>query len=244
MGIFEKESKAMYAVYHGRLKFRGQLRAGTPGDPKVMEAWIRSKMGITNEEEVRKVMLEHLKDMRGMEDVDPSKVSMEEAREIAEKRALDSGTCVFKKNGQGLYLEARLIKATIKMNTHVLFAGEKWGTTGKGPKGFVAERAFVVPDQIMLSAEEPDGVEQFVGHVSGKDGQKSILAYYEYLDQPEIEFDVLVLMDCIPMTKWRKIWASAEWNGIGAQRSSGYGTFDMLEWERTREAKAKKKEDN
>src|SRR5215210_4150825 len=84
-----------------------------------------------------------------------------------------------------------------KESTNVLFAGQRWGKTKKGPKAFVAERVFVKEDIIQLGVGEPTGTFEFTGHVSDKAGQRAVLTAYEYVERPEVSFHVMVVNDCI-----------------------------------------------
>jgi hypothetical protein len=70
-----------------------------------------------------------------------------------------------------------------------------------------------------------------IGHVTGPDGPRSTLGYYEYVRRGVIEFDVLVTRDSIKEEWWVDLWTHMEENGLGALRSQGYGKFDLLAWD-------------
>ncbi len=147
----------------------------------------------------------------------------------------------FKLDENGLYIESRQLKAGIKENVNVLFAGQRWGRTRKGPKSFTAERTFVNPDRLYLGVKEPDGIDLVIGHVKDKQGERSTVTYYEYVMQPTLEFEIIAArqntgekneIDAIPHEDWARVWTLYEENGIGALRSQGHGRFDIVQWDR------------
>jgi hypothetical protein len=227
VGIFASQSN-LFRRYRARLLFRDKVMGGTPKDPKLIEGWLRAKAGITDVDEVRVALIRTLAEQGA--DVRPD-MTYEEVEAAAEKIAGTKETTGFKRGEHGLYLEARQIKAAIKEATNILYAGERVGPTKKGAKSYLAERVFVAPDQIWLGRMEPDGIEMIVGHVSGPQGPRSTLGYHEYVQRPDITFDVLVTRDSIPPDWWPELWTQMEENAIGALRSQGYGKFDILAWD-------------
>lgn len=218
----------VFTTYHARLAFRDKLVGGVPKDPKVIEGWLRSRAGIDSGDEVRAALLRTLSELG----VDlQAEMSFEEIVRASESLAANRQTTGFKIGSRGLYIESRQVKALLKESTNVLFGGERWGPTRKGPKAFVAERIFVRPDQLWLGVTEPSGVELMIGHVNGPRGPQSTVGYHEYVERPELTFDVLVLRDCLSAQQWSEIWAHAQENGLGAKRSQGFGCFDVAEWQ-------------
>lgn len=208
---------------------------GVPKDPKLIEGWLRSKAGITDTEEIRRALLRTLEEL-GAEVT--AEMSYEELEKASAKVAGVKQTTGFKRNEQGLYIEARQVKAAIKESCNIVFEWqgsavkqrEMYGV-GKAARSFLAERVFVQPDQIVLGRQDPDGIEMFVGHVTGPSGPRSTLGYHEYVTQAEISFEVLVTKDAIPQEWWPQLWTQMEENAIGALRSQGFGKFDIVEWQ-------------
>lgn len=228
MGIFNTAASDVFTTYHARLVFRDRLMGGVPTNPKIIEAWLRSKAGIEQEEEIRRAMLRTLLELGA--EVSPD-MSFAELEAASEGLAAQRQTNGFKTDTHGLYIESRQIKAMLKESTNVLFAGERWGVTKKGPRSFVAERIFIAQDRIPLGRMEPDGVELFIGHVSGPKGPQSTLTYHQYVERPTLEFDVLALRDQVKPEQWREVWLHAQENGLGALRSQGFGRFDVEAWD-------------
>ena len=207
---------------------------GIPNDPKLIEAWLRSKAGVT-EGELRAFMIRTLVEM-GTEVTED--MTLEDLEKASAKVAGLKETTGFKRDDNGLYIESRQIKAGLKETTNILFAGDKeWAKhpnnpTRKGARSFLAERVFISPDRIYLGRMEPDGVDMVIGHVTGPQGPRSTLGYHEYVTQAKITFDVLVAKDCIPEAWWPDIWTHIEENGFGALRSQGHGRHDIEGWEK------------
>lgn len=215
---------------------------GAPKNPEVVEGWLRSKTGITDEEEIQSMVRRHMVEM-GTWRPDMSAEEIEEAsRAVAQTRE----TTGFKQDEHGLYIEQRQVKAALKESTNILFSGERWGATrrtnakgesvaayqGKAPRAFLAERVFVSPEHISLGTFEPDGVELMIGHIVGPQGPRSTLGYHQYVLRAQLTFDVLVMRNCIEDEHWYEIWTHAEENGLGALRSQGYGKFDLESFDR------------
>ena len=228
MGIFAKKTSGLFKLYDARIRLRDRLMGGIPKNPKLMEGWIRSKAGVEQEEEVRRMMLRTLLEMGAEVTPDMSFDAMEKA---SEKLAAVRQTNGFKTGENGLYIEQRALKSMLKESVNILYAGKRWGVTNKGPKSFFAERVFVAPDRIWLGRSEPDGVELFIGHVTGREGPRSTITYHEYVSEVVLQFRVMVLKDEVKHEHWPEIWTHAEQNGLGALRSQGFGTFDVEQWD-------------
>ncbi len=229
--VFADQFSSLFSTYHVALQFRGKLLGGIPNDPKIIEGWLRAKAGITDQEEIRNAMLRTLVDLGA--EVSPS-MSYEELVKASESVAAMKQTSGFKRDENGLYIEGRQVKAGIKESVNILFAGERWGVTKKGPKNFTAERVFVNPERIYLGRNEPDGIEMSMVHLNGPQGPRSSLNYSEYVQEVTISFDVLSTKDEVKEEQWPSIWLHFGENGLGATRSQSYGRFDVIKWEKAK----------
>jgi hypothetical protein len=245
MGIFDTDT---FTTYHARIVFRDRLMGGIPMNPKIIEGWLRSKAGIEAEEEIRRAMLRTLLELGA--DVSPD-MTFEELERASEGLAAQRQTNGFKVDEGGLYIESRQVKAMLKESANILYpyTGPKWGmvqktttkkgvtetrdTGGKSAKSFIAERVFVSPDRLHVGRPDPDGIELFIGHVTGPSGPQSTLTYHQYVERAVIEFDVMVCRNEVKAEHWPEIWVHAQENGIGALRSQGFGRFDIEQWERS-----------
>jgi hypothetical protein len=74
-----------------------------------------------------------------------------------------------------------------------------------------------------------------IGHLGGPQGPRSVLSYHEYVEAPAaIEFMVPVAEDAVSHGWWPRGGCGHlfEQNGLGATRSQGFGTFDLVWWDR------------
>lgn len=245
MGIFDEEVQ-LWNYYRVTLQFREKLMGGVPKDPNIIEGWLRSKAGITNTEEVRQATMRTLLELGY--DVRPD-MTYEEMVEASKEVAGSKLTNGFKNDAiLGLYIEGRQIKAALKESVNIHFAGERWGRTKKGPKSYAAERVFVLEDRIALALPEPSGIELFVGHVTGPQGARSTLTYFEYAYRPRITFtlqEAKVVADkgsppSLTRQQWATTWVSMQEQGIGALRSQGHGRFDVEAFDEITYAEAPK----
>jgi hypothetical protein len=233
MGVFSGTTAAreLFQFYKARIEFRNKLLGGIPKDPQLVEAWLRGKVGISDEDELRHAWLRTLLEL-GMEVSE--QMTFEAAIDASKRLAGSKVTTGFKVDAErGLYIESRQVKAGLRENINILYGGTRIGPTRKAPRSFVAERVFIAPERLYLDRTEPDGVELIIGHLAGPQGPRSVLSYHQYVDKSAaIDFTVMVAEDSIPHEWWPRVWTLFEQNGLGATRSQGYGTFDLVRWDR------------
>jgi CRISPR/Cas system CSM-associated protein Csm4 (group 5 of RAMP superfamily) len=229
MGIFNTDE--LFTSYHARIVLRDRIMGGVPNDPKIIEGWLKTKVGLDEEKERQQQILKVLAE-RGIEL--PEDIDYDATVEAIDQVATEKEANGFKRDPEhGLYVEGRQIKAMLKEATNILYAGDRWGKTQKGPKAFLAERVFVRQDRVYLGRMEPDGRHLAIGHVSGAGGQRSTLTYHEFCERSELAFDIIVANDAVEEKFWPELWILMQENGLGALRSQGYGRFDIEEWEKT-----------
>src|SRR5262245_29947626 len=176
MGVFDDHPAVLnqWCLYDTKIQWVGKLMGGIPMDPKVIEGWLRSKAGIKDEEELRQALLRTAYET-GL-DVSEG-TTYEQLVELTSKVANARQTQGFKRSADDgqLYIESRQVKAMLREATNILFGGERWGRTQKGPKGYLAERVFVFPSVLKLDATEPRDVDSSIGHITGPQGPRSTL---------------------------------------------------------------------
>ena len=227
--------------FEGSLQFRDWVMGGTPmSSADIIKRWLQTKMELENDQErlartLRQTITELNPDVEINDDM-----SVKEMEEAFDAVAAKTHTNGFKRNGHGIYIEGRQLKAMLKESTNILFAGTKWGPTKKGPKNYVADHVFVMDYELPLGQDEPSGTHLSVGHVTGPQGPRSTLTHYEYAEKPTINFEINVTVpDSVKGTdklnptpaQWSKLWLHAQENGLGALRSQGYGRFDVLDFQ-------------
>ena len=227
MSVFEKYRSEAYPHRFSGTLLVGTIAGGTPTDPKVAEGWLRTKLGIDKDDEIRRLVAETMVE-RG--------VNAEEATEIVNTQKNLNG---FKRNEHGLYIEGRQLKAALKEATSIAVAAGKlkqrgWGTTNKGIQGYLAEHVFVVEDRLYLGVTEATGINQRFVHTFRGTG----IQYEEYVAEAKIDFTVISDHD-FTEKEWATIWMCGEQNGIGASRSQGYGRYEVVRWDKEAVKKAK-----
>lgn len=215
------------------------MLGGIPKDPKIIEAWLRSKMGINDDEEVKQQALQTLRELGAAVDAN---MSYEQLLEASQALASEKNTNGFKQDEDGLYLESRVVKAMFREAVAILFPYPKYkmGATKKAARKFFNERVFIESAEdievdrqgnLHLGVTKPDGIVLRIMHIEDKGERRSALSYFEYVRRAVLKFDVLVLEDCVPAEWWPKILVHSGENGLGASRAQDFGKFTpvMLE---------------
>jgi len=228
--------------YQVTICFRDKVIGGIPKQPQLVDIWLKSQAGISQDVHRKRLALKTIRQIRG-EDVKQVDLMTDDEvyRAIQELCDAEAGVVGngFKRDPQiGLYLESRQVKAMLREAVNIAFAGARWGITQKGPNSWFREHVFVDPDRIPLGVSEPTGELDFVGHVEDRYGPRSILQRVEYVERPSITFYVSHLRlpnevePVLTVSEWLVIWQTCQEIGLGAMRSQGFGRFDVLEFVR------------
>lgn len=219
MSVFEKFKKDAYPYRFAGQLVVGTISGGVPTDPKVAEAWLKTKLGIDKDDLIREKVAEVMV-QRG--------VTADEATKLVDAEKHLNG---FKRDEHGLYIEGRQLKAAIKEAASVAVAAGKltargWGKTNKGLLGYLAEHVFVVEERLHLGVTEATGINQRFVHTFRGSG----IQYEEYVNDAKIDFTVIADHD-FSAKEWAAIWLCGENQGIGASRSQGYGRYEVTRWD-------------
>jgi len=205
------------AIRAWAIEDRAQVRTRLGG----IETWIRTRLG---EGDMADVIIKQTLEAMGI-------TEGATAEEVSKGQS-----CGFKKNGEGLYIEGRQVKAMIKESANIL--RPKFNMAAFKAK--VAERVFVAEDKISLGVKEPTGYEERPIHVMTAQGERTALKRSDYVKDATIKFTLKVLDDSIldkNKKKWtpeeylEPIFAFAEENGLGADRSQEQGKFNVTQFE-------------
>jgi hypothetical protein len=193
--------------YTVTIKLRDKLVGGWPKNPEVEKALLKA---------------------RGLEDLIPALSIPADAEGQAKLQAeqIEKSWIGFKTNGTGPYLEARNIKAMLKEGANIIKAmlGQK------NLKAKLAERVFVEPHEIPLP--EVSGTDRRMVHAMTMQGPRSSMKLFDYIDRPTLEFRLKVLNDGIfTPDLLRDILDYCQENGLGADRSQGFGQFDVVSFD-------------
>lgn len=228
VGIWDDQESSLFQKYRVSLTFTDWVMGGIPQKPEVIESWLRQRI-LGGDDELRIMLLKTLEEL----DYEiPSDASHDDIIAAVKVVAQQRNGNTFRRDDNGLFLAAYQVKALLKESCNIQFAGERWGTTKKGPKNFLAERVFVDEYRIPLGRTSPDGTHLQIGKVNGPQGPRSTLTYIDYCDQPSIDFTVSSLNDCITADQWRQLLVLGQRLGLGALRSMGYGQFKVTGFER------------
>jgi hypothetical protein len=249
--VFQSHLGEVFTFREVTVQFLNRIYGGIPQRPDVIEAWIRKGAGIDNKQELAAVVRRTLTELDPeIADKAQSMSPYELLQFASEKLASSQSSVGFKKDHNGLFIESRQIKAGLREATNILYAGKRWGETKKGPKSWLAERVFVGPERIYLGVPAPDpdtevdglpkgytyakeytDLDLFVGHVSGPQGPRSTLTYYQFVSTPRVRFLVATIQDDVIAQEWPRIWVTLESLGFGALRSQDAGRFDVEQWD-------------
>lgn len=218
----------VFTKYRVEIAFTDLVMGGVPQKPEIIESWLRGRI-LGGDEEMRIQLIKTLDDI-GIEV--PADATREEVIEAANKMAAQRQGNTFRQDERGMCLGDYQFKALYKEATNILFAGQRWGATKKGPKNAMAEWVFVDEKRIPLGFPEPTGVHTQVGHVTGPKGPRSTLTYYDYCERPRCTFTVSSLEDRVERGQWERILIAGEKLGLGALRSLSHGQFVVTGFEK------------
>lgn len=229
--VFDRYIDKQYPFRFNCTLLVSQIAGGTPTDPKVAEAWLRTKLADKDDlirEQVAQIMVE-------------MGVSADEAAQLADSNRHLNG---FKRNSEGLlFIEGRQLKACLKEAASVAanagrISSKGWGNPdnknyAKGLKSWFPEHVFVVEHELSLGVEEPTRVVQRFVHTRNGNG----IQYEQVVENAEINCTIETDYEFTD-EQWATIWLTAERQGIGASRSQGYGRFEVVRWEPVNESEA------
>lgn len=231
-GIFDALDDELFVRYRVECQFTDKIMGGTPQKADLIAGWIRARAGVDEDAELAAMVRRTLGEV-GVET--PEEATLDEIIAMSEKVAAERHGNTFKRDtANGLYIETRQIKAGFKEATSVLFAGERWGKTKKGPKNALSEWIFIDGQRVYLGRETPDGTWTQHGVVSGPSGSRSTLTQYDYVEQPRIAFVVKSLIDPqtgkerIEQEQWKLLLTYLQYSGLGALRSQSHGQFKVV----------------
>lgn len=204
----------MWQKFEVEIQMRNRIVGGIPKSEEMIKGWLQS---------------------RGLEDLEES-TKEEMADQLTEGQWQG-----FKKDDDGLYIEARQVKAMLKEAANIIRHIIKF----KGPmRARLAERLFVTPDHISLSCEEPTDCFERPIHVMTRLGPRTALKRCDFVEKAKLVFDLWLLNDGkITGGQLAQLFQYAGEAGLGADRSQGEGKFDVLKLEDCGERAAIGKED-
>lgn len=201
------------------------LAGGTPTDPKTIEGWLKTKLGIDSGEQIRDAVAAAMIE-RGLnvEGDSGDKLLDEAVEQVAADRHLNG----FKRMdgpGSELCIEGRHLKAMIKEAACIRWPDKRWGPTRKGTKSFFAEHFFVAERWVGLGVSEPTRIDTRYVHTFRGDG----IQREEIVDPAVVRFTLYTDVE-MKRDEWGLLFLTGGANGLGSSRSQSYGTFAVTDF--------------
>ena len=214
----------MHLIVSVTLQVRDKICGGTPKHPDTIQKWIDSI--IQDKSKVRELAEQARRDM-GVADLTDEQVA----------QMAKGSWNGFRSDADGLYIEARQVKAALKEAADPV--GKRFGVWALGKH--IAERMFVQGREIYLGASEPDGYIEGTIHIEDRwGGAIAALKRVDYVLAPRLEFSVRLLdlpyvtsaatgkKSIAPVDMLRALLHYGQDLGLGADRSQGQGTYDVV----------------
>lgn len=216
-GLLKSAANDHWRTLRVEIQIRDRLLAGKPASLKAAEAMLKARGlddFVANAEDI----------------VDPG-----ERAQAAAAVVRTEGLCEFSRREHipGIWMPSNNAKAGLK---------EQWSVLGlrnkvRGSRGALAEGLFVSgpngDSDWLYVGEKPDGVMEAVTHSMGPSGPITAIKRNEYVVRPRIVFDVIIanaasVSEKISDDELAQTLVHFAEHGIGANRSQGYGRFDVV----------------
>lgn len=207
----------MWKKYEVELRFTTPFASSTPKNPKDVEAMLLARAPSDSQ-------LKHRME-KGEKVTSLLELAEQVKEEVEASEEVERGYATFKRDEDGLYYEARCIRAHIKDCANIL-----QGMLGiKALKAKVANRVYVEPAKIYLDKKEPDGSETRIIHAMTMKGPRSSLKTIDYVDKPVLKFQLKVLSDGVIDRKiLESIFEYGAEHGMGQERSQDWGKYELV----------------
>jgi hypothetical protein len=225
--MFARRRQEMNTLFSVTLQFRNRLFGGIPavnmadkeGSRTIMEVWLRQRLG------------DKLTDEELQKEVDKT---YDEVFADTEEQT----TQTFKSD-EGLYIEGRQIKALCKEAASRL--GFSKAVKGQRPslRQDLHEALHIDEDVIFVLRDgqrilEPDGYETACIHVMTAQGPRTAIKRSAYIEPGATVSFTARILNCVVLKEAHlvDILAFGQDLGLGAQRSQGWGKFEVIGFER------------
>jgi hypothetical protein len=222
------DTSPIYNRYAVTIQFRDRLVGGTPRNKELLGDWIKARTGF--------------EDAKSQEQIADIAAHIEE---VSEKSWI--GFQVEKNDEKGLFIPTRNIKSHLRECCNIL-------KIIAAAKKHVREMLEIKPpgepkgERLYLGKMQPDGVEERVIHVDTPLGPRSAIKKTDYVEKQRLSFEVWIL-GTSPNAKHHlgkdqlvEMLRYGQEGAIGADRSQGYGKYDVIEFSQI--GRAHSKEEN
>ena len=210
----------MWKKYEVELHFSTPFASSTPKNPKDIGAMLIARA--PSEPELKK------REEAGERITPIPELAEQVTEEVEAGEEVERGYATFKRDENGLYYEARCVRAHIKD-----CANQLQGFLGiKALKSKVANRVYVEPAKIYLDKKEPDGSETRIVHAMTMKGPRSSLKTIDYVNKSVLKFTLKILDDgVIGLSILESIFKYGSEHGMGQERSQDWGKYELVKLE-------------
>ena len=219
--VFAKYTDKVYKNRYSVSLLVHEIHGGIPSDAKKAEGWIKAALGEATDDQLKRMVSETLAE-RAVGEITEAAID-DAIQEAMDLRTLNG----FKRIEGDVVIEGRQVKAMVKEAANIRWAKDRWGETRKGTRSFFAEHVFVPEKFISLGVTEPTGISQNFVHT----WRGSAISYEEFVLDAKCSFTVVTDFD-FSDKQWGELWVTAEHQGLGASRSRGHGTFEVVAWDK------------
>ncbi len=217
-------ARRLYDTYRVTIAIREKLCGGKPANDELLADHIRRTTGHDDELTKRQIAeaTAKLPSLEGLEEIEEQKLEKSSTRFLSDER--------------GLYIETFQLKAMFRQSASMLGIYKK----KRGSKNMCAEGAEIKgPDhesRVYLGKTAPDGTDESVVHAMTPKGPISGIKRVDYVSDVRLSFEIWVLKTAAAETRHIgesdivEILTFAQENGLGADRSRGFGKFDVIEF--------------
>ncbi len=214
----------LYDMYKVSITFRDKLCGGKPCNDELLADHIRRTTGHDDELTKRQIAeaTSKLPSLEGLEEI--------------EEQELEKSSTRFLSDENGLYIDTYQIKAMFRQSASMLGIYKK----KRGTKNMCAEGAEIKgadhESRVYLYKEKADGTDESVVHAMTPKGPISGIKRVDYCSGVVLNFQIWVLKTSAAETRHIgqddiiEILTFAQENGLGADRSRGFGKFNVTEF--------------
>jgi len=219
--LIGKEVIRMWTLYSVELQFNDRFAASTPKNPEDIEIILGVRAPSQNSIERR--------EKKGKNVTPLPELAEQVKEEVQAKEEVERGYATFKRDDNGLYYEARCVRAHLKDCANVIA-----GQLGiKGLKRRLADRVYVEPEKLYIDRKEPDGSETRIVHAMTPRGPRSSFKTFDYAERPRLGFTLKVLNDGVITKKiLEKVFQYGEIHGMGQERGQDMGKYKVIKFEK------------
>lgn len=189
------------------------IAGGKPATPDIIQKWVDATNKQKSQEERIRI----------------AKAHVESLPDITDEKHEKQSNIFSRKDGQ-LCIEGRQIKAMLKESANIIK-----NITPTGPitalRSKVADQVFVDEEYIPIGKTEPDKVIERPIHVMTAQGPRTSIKRMEIVENVDVVFTVRKKIGrdkmSVPEATLLAILDYAQTIGLGADRSQGYGTFEV-----------------